>query len=249
MSMKQRTFSERSLHGRVAHELGKRIVGSTIKPGETLPNEASICQELDVSRTALREAFKVLTAKGLLESKPKVGTRVKPRNEWNMLDPDILAWSFETSPSEQLVNDLFEVRQIFEPNAAAMAANRRSDEQMKDIEDAYFGMETAEVGTEAMFTTDIKFHLSILEATNNEFMISLGMMIETALLGSFKLSSTMPDRYVDALPGHKAVYMGIKEQNPDAAKHEMEKLLSQSVNDAMDKVISEKASHQEEPEA
>lgn len=229
----RRRFTNRNLHGRVAHELGRRIVGGAYQPGDLLPPEASVGQEMDVSRTALREAFKVLTAKCLIESRPKVGTRVRARKDWNMLDPDVLSWCFATKPSAQLLRSLFEMRRVFEPSAAAMAAERRTAEQLQEIEAAYRSMEEAAAGTEEMLTTDLRFHLSILDATDNEFMVSLGMLIETALMGSFRLSSAKPRAFSDALPSHKAVCLGIRRQDPKRARFEMQQLLDKSVQDAL----------------
>ena len=231
--MHNKRFTKRNLHGRIAHELGKRIVGGRYEPGDLLPPEAAIGQEMAVSRTALREAFKVLTAKGLIESRPKVGTRVRARKDWNMLDPDVLSWSFATKPSARFLQSLFEMRRVFEPSAAAMAAKRRTAVQLADIEAAYLSMERATLDTDEMLTTDLSFHLSILNATDNEFMISLGMMIETALIGSFSLSSSKPRAITDALAGHKAIYLGIRNSDPKRARFEMETLLDKSVTDAL----------------
>ena len=231
--MHNKGFTKRNLHGRIAHELGKRIVGGSYEPGDLLPPEAAIGQEMAVSRTALREAFKVLTAKGLIESRPKVGTRVRARKDWNMLDPDVLSWSFATKPSVRFLQSLFEMRRVFEPSAAAMAAKRRTAAQLADIEAAYLSMERATLDTDEMLTTDLSFHLSILNATDNEFMISLGMMIETALIGSFSLSSSKPRAFTDALAGHKAIYLGIRNSDPKRARFEMETLLDKSVTDAL----------------
>ncbi len=94
-----RTYSKRSRHGQVAHEIGIRIMSGELAIGATPPNEAEFSGRLNVSRTALRESIKVLAAKGLLESRPKIGTRVRPRAAWNMLDPDVLAWRLEALPA------------------------------------------------------------------------------------------------------------------------------------------------------
>ena len=111
----QRTYSRRSLHGQVANEIAQRIMSGEFAPGTILPNEAEFSVRLKVSRTALREAIKVLAAKGLVESRPKIGTRIRPRDHWNMLDPDVLAWQFATDNVTRFADDLFEVRQIIEP--------------------------------------------------------------------------------------------------------------------------------------
>src|SRR5262249_18820510 len=105
------TYSNRSLHGQVAHDIGAQILRGDLGPGDVLPNEADFSARLKVSRTALREAIKVLAAKGLVESRPKTGTRVRPRGEWNLLDPDVLAWQLAAGPVESFVADLFELRQ------------------------------------------------------------------------------------------------------------------------------------------
>src|SRR6266480_6010336 len=81
-------YPDRSLHDRVVHAIGRKILGGELPPGALLPAEP----ELGASRTVLREAIKVLAAKGLVEARPKTGTRVRPRDAWNLLDPDVLAW-------------------------------------------------------------------------------------------------------------------------------------------------------------
>lgn len=107
-----RTFSRRSLHGQVAHDIGRRILGGLVKPGELLPSETELSQRLGVSRTALREAIKVLAGKGLIESRPKTGTRVRPRETWNFLDPDVLTWAFDGNTPEHYVDELYELRRV-----------------------------------------------------------------------------------------------------------------------------------------
>ncbi len=217
-----------SIHGWVAAELGTRIVSGVYAPGEYIPNETTIGEELNVSRTALREAFKILAAKGLIESRPKLGTRIRPRKYWNMLDAEILSWCFESKPSPQFFISLFEIREIFEPAAAELAAKNRTEDQVAKLSDAYQAMENAELGTEEVFSSDLEFHLAVLEATNNEFMISLGMTIQTAMMGLFRLSSSIEEEYKDSLPDHRAVYEAIAQQDAAGAKQQMFELLADS---------------------
>ena len=108
----------RRIHGSIAHELGVAIVTGRYSPGETLPGEVEFSEQLKVSRSAYREAIRILAAKGLVESRPKAGTRVSARDRWNLLDPDVLAWTFEREPGETFIRDLFELRMIVEPAAA-----------------------------------------------------------------------------------------------------------------------------------
>jgi DNA-binding FadR family transcriptional regulator len=200
-----RTYSTRSLHGQVAHQIGGRILRGDLQPGQSLPNEAHLSEEMNVSRTALREAIKVLAAKGLRESRPKTGTRVRTRDNWNMLDPDILAWLFAAGPNAAASEMLFEIREIFEPSAAALAASRASKEQVAELRSAYDAMEAAGDNLDASVPADLRFHQLLLASTGNELLMSLGSMIETALAANFKASSLGPKRVMIALPKHKAV--------------------------------------------
>lgn len=217
-----------SIHKWVASELGSRIVGGTYQPGEYIPNETKLGEELGVSRTALREAFKTLTAKGLIESRPKLGTRIKEQKYWNMFDSDILDWFFQTEPSLAFYEALFEVRCVFEPAAAKLAACNRSAEQVAIIAQAYEKMEKAKTGTDEVFSSDLEFHMAILDATNNDFIISLGKTIQTALAGIFRLSSSTEQEYTDALPGHKAIYQAIEKGDAVEAEQQMLQLLVES---------------------
>src|SRR4051812_1479033 len=128
--------SGRRLRGAVAHYLGTAIVSGEIAQGERLTGEIANAEALDISRSAYREAVQVLTAKGLVESRPKAGTRVLPRSRWNVLDPAVLAWAFSGEPDIQFVRDLFELRAIVEPAAARLAAERRDKADIRALKDA-----------------------------------------------------------------------------------------------------------------
>lgn len=225
-----KTFSRRSLHGQIAYDIGTRIVRGDIQPGTVLPNESDLSTQFSVSRTALREAIKVLAAKGLVESRPKTGTRVRPRGEWNMLDPDLLAWQFATQPMERLAKDLFEIRQIIEPAAAAMAAERGDDGQRAAITRAFADMEAAPDG-DASVEPDLRFHQSILAASNNEFLQPLGALIETAMASSFRITNNEPGALQVSLPLHRAVRDAILARQPEEARQAMRILLEDAARD------------------
>ena len=109
---------------------------ATIRPAPILPNEQQWSQTFDVSRSAVREAIKMLMAKSLLSSRPKVGSWVEPRDRWNLLDRDVLAWYAASPDREGFLKTVQEFRYIIEPEATALAAERRSDEQMAEISQA-----------------------------------------------------------------------------------------------------------------
>ena len=233
-----RTFSRRSIYGQIAHEIGQRILCGDYAPESVLPNEATFSAELKVSRTALREAIKVLAAKGLVDSRPKIGTRVRPRAQWNMLDPDVLAWSFSAGDTARHAVNLTELRRVLEPAAAALAAEPASLEQIVEIGAAYDAMAEAGENVEAAIGPDLRFHQAILEATGNEFMAPLGYVIESALIASFKLSSSYPGARANSLPLHLAVLEGIRARDPVAAHATMLTLLQETRAD-IERVLSE----------
>src|SRR5712692_8302865 len=204
-----RIFSRRSLHGRVAHEIGLRIVRGEMVPGEVLPNEADWSALLDVSRTALREAIKVLAAKGLIESRPKTGTRVRPRESWNFLDPDILSWRAAASSGDAYAHELFELRRVIEPAACALAAPRATAQQLRAMDEALRGMELAGENGELFAGPDLLFHQTILRMTGNELIASLAALIEAALSLSFQLSNANPAGQSHSVPLHRAIMTAI----------------------------------------
>jgi DNA-binding FadR family transcriptional regulator len=225
------TYSKRSLHGQVAHDIGGRILRGDLSPGAVLPNEADFSARLRVSRTALREAIKVLAAKGLVESRPKTGTRVRPRADWNLLDPDVLAWQVDAGPFERFVEELFELRQMIEPQAAAIAAKRAGAVEIKRIEQAYLGMQQAGNDSDRWIEPDLRFHQAIIRATGNELLWPLGSIIETALATSFRLSSADWDGPVHSLPLHKAILDAIRRKDAEAASAAMGRLLADAAAD------------------
>ncbi len=226
-----RTFSRRSLHGQVAHEIGLRIVRGDYQPGIVLPSEERFCTELEVSRTALREAFKVLSSKGMLEARPKRGTIVKPRESWNMLDPDVMNWSSLVGPKRDYIRSLNEFRSIIEPMAAQLAAERATDEQLEGIEAALEKMKGAQTGTPESIQYDLQFHQLILHASGNELLATLGYVIESAVEQSIRLAHTRRGVREDSLPLHESVYLAIKAHNSSEARAAMEYLIKKAIVD------------------
>lgn len=218
-------MAARNLHGHVVQVLGQRIVSGVIKQGEILPPEATMAEEMDVSRTSLREAMKVLSAKGLVEARPKVGTRVRDARYWSQLDADVLAWRCASMPTSDFVQKLSEMREIVEPAAAASAARHRNVIQLKRMQVAFEGMEAAH-DPEAWTSADIDFHEAILAATGNELLISLFSVIETALSSYFTMSAHTATNFKYSLPQHRMVLQAIKDKDPEAAQKAMLKVIS-----------------------
>src|SRR5450432_72602 len=168
------------LHGTIARKLGILIVSGKYRPGDLLGGEIISAEQFAVSRTAYREAVRILAAKGLVDARPKVGTRINAQSKWNLLDPDVLDWTFESEPDLQLLNSLFELRTVVESAAAGLAARRRSAAHLKALRSALDGMATHTLATEAGRQADLDFHTALLNATGNPFIISLTTGVNAA---------------------------------------------------------------------
>ncbi len=223
----------------VAQQIGRRIVSGDYPPGETLPTEPRIQAEFGVSRTAVREAIRQLAAKGLIVSRPKVGTRVRPRIDWSMLDSDILRWHVEQKPTDEFIEALFDMREIIEPAAAERAAERASEEDIERIRIAMAGIEANERGSPEQVDADVVFHMSILEAARNPIVRSLGALIELALEISFSLSWRVAMQ-ADAVYQHRLVFEAVRDGRAEEAFLAMRKLLRNSRGDVIDAIWSKR---------
>jgi DNA-binding FadR family transcriptional regulator len=223
--------SGRRLRGAVAHYLGTAIVSGRIAPGERLTGEVENSEALDVSRSAYREAVQVLTAKGLVESRPKAGTRVLPRSRWNMLDPAVLAWAFSGEPDLDFVRDLFELRAVVEPAAARLAAARRDKEDLKALKDALARMRRFTLATEQGRAADRDFHDALLQATHNNAMIALSASIGAAVSWTTQFKQRARALPRDPLPDHARVFDAIVAGDADAASEAMRVLVDLALED------------------
>jgi DNA-binding FadR family transcriptional regulator len=223
---------ERNLHSQLAGRLGRDIVAGVYPPGSLLPSATEMCARFSVSRTALREAYSRLSAKALIVARPKIGTRVRPNADWNLLDPEVLAWHLQARPTEHFVDDLFVLRQMVEPAAAALAASSRSRATVERIAEAYGRMDRFKNGAGDLIGADLEFHMGILEATENPFLAALGGLIQTALECTFQLSWQGARRIQDdRLLQHRAIFEAIRDRAPELARDRMSELLSDSIGD------------------
>jgi DNA-binding FadR family transcriptional regulator len=222
---------ERTLHAQVAREIGLQIVEGKLAEGTVLPNESVFGMQLGVSRTALREAIKVLAAKGLVEVRRKTGTRVRPHHDWNALDPDVLNWVFSGTAFAVGIPDLLELRLIVEPAGARLAAQRATASDLAEIAAALKGMETAIGDSASSVESDLQFHLAILEATHNNFMRPFGGLIQEALRASFKLTNRDREAFEKSLRRHRDVFEAILNKDSEAAELAMRTVLNRTSDD------------------
>lgn len=196
-----------------------------------LGGEIEASEKLGISRTAYREAIRILAAKGLIESRPKAGTRVKPRAEWNMLDPDVLAWMFEGDPGRDFITALFELRGIVEPAAAALAAERRTDDEVADMDAALTEMGRRTLKTEEGRAADQRFHAAILAAARNEPLAVLASTVGAAVGWTTRFKQRVHARPRDPIPDHRAVLEAIRAADPEGARTAMNALLRLALED------------------
>jgi DNA-binding FadR family transcriptional regulator len=215
----------------VASQLGIAILSGEYQPGDALEGEIEQSLAMGVSRTAYREAMRTLVAKGLLESRPKAGTHVTPRSRWNLLDPDLLAWMFARRPDEHFVRDLFELRGIIEPAAAALAAQRRSQGQLDAMAEALSLMSKHGLSVREGQEADRKFHHAILEASGNEALGSLSSSVGAAVQWTTHYKQRASQNPRDPLPEHVAVHVAIAAGNPVEAGNAMAELLYLALED------------------
>ncbi|MEU0388750.1 FadR/GntR family transcriptional regulator [Streptomyces chartreusis] len=223
------THPGKGLHGQAVEELGRRIVRGDYPPGSVV-DPVKFETELGVSKTVVREAMRVLASKGLLESKQKRGTTIRPRADWNLLDSDLLRWQGGSAPTDAFLEDLAEVRAIVEPAGARLAAARRTPSDLDAMRRALDAMAAAGTDVDAMVEADLAFHRALLDAAHNELLSRMEVVIEAGL--------RVRDRIVhgarhhsDSIPVHQELLDAVEAGDPDAAVAAVESLLAQASDD------------------
>lgn len=226
------TFSRRGLHGHVVDVLGRRIMRGELVSGNIIDPDA-LLTEFQVSRTVIREAIKVLTTKGLVDARPRLGTYVTERERWQLLDRDVMTWRSEGVPDALLVLELSEVRQVLEPAAARLAAVRRSEQQSEEIQAAMVALAATFESTEVAshVAADLAFHRAILAASGNELLARFEVVLEPALDARNELAFEH-ETTTQFLDEHQAVVTAIVAQDADAAQTAMKQLMDQSSRDS-----------------
>jgi DNA-binding FadR family transcriptional regulator len=221
----------------VAEALALRILGGEYPPGKPLPNEAALLGEFGVSRTCLREALQMLGAKGLVRSRPKLGTFVREPHDWNFLDADLLRLRQRVVSKPVFLRELFAVRRMVEPETAALAAQHATPAMLAKLQIAVLDMARSHgARTEQTMEADVAFHRLLLAASGNALLSGLGACIEEALRASIVITSHPDVGSRFALDKHLAVFEAVCDGNPAAARREMIALL-----DLTEKVLEKAA--------
>jgi len=227
--LKRATKMTPSLSVQVARELGRRIVAGSFEPGSLIEDENALADRYQVSRVVIRDAVKILVGKGLLEVRRGIGTKVRPRNEWILLDDDVLAWHITATPRLDFITQLMDIRLAFEPKAARWAAERATPEDIAEIEKAAEGMEQESGSLEKFVVADALFHQAVLKAAHNEFLNAMEGVIYSALLVSVRITNQDPRKNSDSVEFHREVCDAIAKGDGDKAEKLTEKLLRDAI--------------------
>lgn len=211
--------SKRSLHMQVAREIARGILSGDLPQGSIIPGEIALCQQFGISRTALREAVKLLTSKGLLESRPKIGTRVLDRAYWNFLDSQLIEWMDGLTDNDEFCAQFLVLRRAIEPEACALAAKHATVEQRIELSEIFQQMVDVagadELDIEAWTTVDTKFHSLIFNATANDFYLPFGHILTTMFINFIIHSSEEGSTCINE---HREIYEAIMAGNADKAR-------------------------------
>lgn len=219
--------AKRSLHVQVAREIARKILSGKVAENEIIPGEMMLCEQFKVSRTSLREAIKLLTSKGLLESKPKVGTRVTSRENWNFLDSQLLDWLIDIGDNEAVYRDFLSLRNALEPEAAALAAIHATAQQRILLSSTFQKMDniSKNFDLESWTEADMEFHRLIFLSTGNSFYLPFGNVLCTMFKSFITHSSEKGSTCINE---HRAIYSAIMAGDADKARQANIALLTKS---------------------
>jgi DNA-binding FadR family transcriptional regulator len=218
----------RNLTHQLTHQLGAAIVQGQYAIDKPFPTEAELSSQFNISRSVTREAVKMLTAKGLIASRPRQGIRVMPGSQWNMFDADVLSWTLHARPSLGLLREFTQLRMAIEPEAASLAAQNNKDKKAIElIAQALERMKQADLGKDDPLAADIEFHCAILAASKNRFFFQLREFIQVALRVSIASTNQLKGVLTADYDDHKRIYDAIVMGDTNAATIAVKSLLAE----------------------
>jgi DNA-binding FadR family transcriptional regulator len=226
---------QKNLRMQVAEALAVQIFQGVYKPGQAMPTEPELMHLTGVSRTTLRSAIQSLEAKGLVDVGPSKGTRVQPKANWNLMDAEMVAWRLQLGVSVDLVRQIYEMRECFEPRASYFAAERGTDEDHRRIAAAFATLSDSRRGDRQKSTdADVAFHLAILFSAGNDYIASFATMMTAMLRESFGIARQRRALSQEDIDQHAAIADAIVARQGDLAEAMTRKLLLSSKQVQMD---------------
>jgi DNA-binding FadR family transcriptional regulator len=213
------------------------ILSGRLPEGSSLPPDVELMTKFGVSRTVLREAIRVLTSKGLVEAKARVGTKVRERYRWYLFDPDVLLWQAEAGLDRQFVAHLGEMRLILEPEAAALAAQRGSRADVEHLVALADRMATKDIPAEAFAKADLDFHFAVSACADNPFLTAVNALIEVSLTASLRRSwpGDVPGGTARSAEAHRQIAVAIRAGDCDGAKAAMRRVIIEGMTRSLGK--------------
>ena len=225
-------LQRRGLHGRLVDRVGQMIVSGELAGDQPLAPD-HLGRIFDVSRTLIRETVRVLESKGLVSARPRLGTRIRPQREWDLLDADVIAWRQQSRQRREQNRELWEMRAAIEPAAARLAAERGGKNAIKSLAAAYDAMESAVTGGNllAFLEADLRFHAALLAASGNHLFVQLGHTVSAALHAREPMIKSVGQLERHALDLHRQVLERIQRGDGDAAEDAMRQIVRQAARD------------------
>ena len=230
-----------SVVDRLVSALGRDIAGGVWKPGETLPTEPEISHRLGAGRNAVREAVKILAAKGFVRTERRAGTIVRPEFCWNLLDSEVLNWILSASANrDHLLDELSELRSIIEPSAAALAATHASAMETLQIFEAYDQMEKLRDEIQKAMDADVAFHELLFAASHNRLLIALVPAFSLLARMNFEISIRAGKPVSRNLKEHRQIVEAVSRRDPEAARRASRKLIAKNSTDLAERIKRER---------
>jgi len=205
----------------------QRVLGRAIVRGEfglkDFPTENGLSQQYQASRTVVREAIKMLAAKGLVTSRPKIGTRVSAMSQWNLLDPDVLNWLLDQPCSERVYRDCAQMCLAIGPVAAFVAAHSGQREHITAIGSQIEIMSRIGISYEALWQASRDFFIAVLRASGSPFFWRLRQLVLMPLSLEVSANRARPD--VD-VARHICVFNAIASGDGATAESHMRAILA-----------------------
>lgn len=227
-----------SVHESLVDELGRAIVDGHHRPGSRMLT-VELAQQRGVSRSAAREAVRVLESFGLVWVRRKSGVEVRPRSDWNVYAPEVIAWRLAGPGRDEQLRELSQLRSVIEPLAAHLAAGAASSEQKVELVSLVveMGQEDHEADRERYLTADVRFHRLLLDASGNGMLAALGGTVEAVLRGR-TVHALMPHvANQSAVQWHRDVAFAVASGDAEAAAAAMRNIVSEA-DEAMQRAAS-----------
>jgi GntR family galactonate operon transcriptional repressor len=215
----------------VTAAIAEDICAERYPSGSTLPRENDLCEMYGVSRTVIRESLKVLESKGLVRGKPRIGTSVCDKDDWNILDQDVLAWMGPHIADFDILGSILEARRTIEPAAAEYAAERATAREIADLENAWQRMRDSGDDPESFTDADVTFHKVLLGASHNQVFRRLSSAMHAGLKYALHASNVAAHSRDEAIAVHGELVEALRLRDRAAARDCAHRMLDLAARD------------------